>query len=452
MEIGSPTSVASSSSAESPTVSSSMQEIADAPPAAPAAPVAPVAPVAPPAPPMPPPPPPPPAAALVKLPAPAPRKPAKEVKLGDAILKSRPEMKAEFAALDTRAPTSQALTVTNRMRLLDAFRLHMPTPQERNRLAIPDSLERLSIHLAYHVMLLCGGSRGVRFSSSDMMTITSLTSSLNQIFAALERTFGRLSNNARKLLLNAPANKHVRRKSKTQLPVAAAAPAAAAATSQPQDSEKIKEELAAEAARAIEAVNAPELLEELPDIVEFHERADVYAQKIAELQGLARRKHAEIAEQEENEATTEEKKEEVPVIDKDPDAAKGARMPEWLDILMKKYVDEYSKAKFGGIDTIGRFACFLAVCISGDVLITAAESRALQTLIHASEDGQTLGWFAAHPMSEGGGVRLSNFNVELPAKPRKYWSRRFFEFLRKMAELKSIPKGENQLEIFHEFM
>src|SRR5690606_37396805 len=69
--------------------------------------------------------------------------------------------------------------------------------------------------------------------------------------------------------------------------------------------------------------------------------------------------------------------------DKDPDAAKGARMPEWLDILMKKYVDEYSKAKFGGIDTVGRFACFLAVCISGDVLITAAESRALQTLIHA---------------------------------------------------------------------
>ena len=57
-------------------------------------------------------------------------------------------------------------------------------------------------------------------------------------------------------------------------------------------------------------------------------------------------------------------------------------MPEWLAILVKKYVDEYSKGKYG-VDSIGRFACFLSVCVSGDIQITAAEGRALQTLIHA---------------------------------------------------------------------
>lgn len=69
--------------------------------------------------------------------------------------------------------------------------------------------------------------------------------------------------------------------------------------------------------------------------------------------------------------------------DKDPDAGKGATMPDWLETLVKKYTDQYTKAKLGGIDSIGRFASFLAACVSGDVLITAAEGRALQTLIHA---------------------------------------------------------------------
>ena len=59
-------------------------------------------------------------------------------------------------------------------------------------------------------------------------------------------------------------------------------------------------------------------------------------------------------------------------------------------------------------------------------------------------------------MPAGGSPRIhrraSSFSVQLPAKPRKYWSRRFFDFLRKMAELKSVPKGENQLEAFNEFV
>jgi hypothetical protein len=80
----------------------------------------------------------------------------------------------------------------------------------------------------------------------------------------------------------------------------------------------------------------------------------------------------------------------------------------------------------------------------------------LVALLNYSEDGQTLGWFAAHPMPAGGSLsvhrRVSSFSVHLPAKPRKYWSRRFFDFLRKMAELKSVPKGENQLEAFNEFL
>lgn len=159
MDIASPTSVASSGSAESPTrqvvAGSETSSAAMTPPAPLALPVppaaaataAPMAPALPPMMAMPPPPPPPPAAALAKVPAPPVKKSGKVVKLGDQILKSRPEVKAEFAAIDAHAHTQQSLTVTARMRLLDAVRLHMPTPQERSRLAIPDSLERLSVRV-----------------------------------------------------------------------------------------------------------------------------------------------------------------------------------------------------------------------------------------------------------------------------------------------------------------
>lgn len=84
--------------------------------------------------------------------------------------------------------------------------------------------------------------------------------------------------------------------------------------------DQLREELAAEAVRAIEAANAPELLDELNDIVEFHHRAEQYTEKIAELQALARRKHAELAERGEGVAE-EENKEELAVIGTPPASA-----------------------------------------------------------------------------------------------------------------------------------
>ena len=54
---------------------------------------------------------------------------------------------------------------TERMREIDSIRLFTPTATERSMFRIPQSIERLNIKLSHHIMILCGGCAGVRFSS-----------------------------------------------------------------------------------------------------------------------------------------------------------------------------------------------------------------------------------------------------------------------------------------------
>ena len=54
---------------------------------------------------------------------------------------------------------------TSRIRDIDSWRQHSPLAEERELLRIPDSLERLNLHTKQHILMLCGGYSGLRFTS-----------------------------------------------------------------------------------------------------------------------------------------------------------------------------------------------------------------------------------------------------------------------------------------------
>lgn len=56
-------------------------------------------------------------------------------------------------------------TATARMREIDSFRLHVPEEGERRQFGIPQSTDRVNAQDQKHLMVLCGGYAGVRFSS-----------------------------------------------------------------------------------------------------------------------------------------------------------------------------------------------------------------------------------------------------------------------------------------------
>jgi hypothetical protein len=68
-------------------------------------------------------------------------------------------------ALQSHAALGSSRSPTDRLRELDAFRLHSTLPEERDRVGIPSSYERIDVTNLTHLMALCGGFVGVRFSS-----------------------------------------------------------------------------------------------------------------------------------------------------------------------------------------------------------------------------------------------------------------------------------------------
>jgi hypothetical protein len=62
-------------------------------------------------------------------------------------------------------PENWKKTPTVRMREIDSYRLHVPEAEERKNMRIPESDERLRMSDHTHMMILCGGYAGMRFSS-----------------------------------------------------------------------------------------------------------------------------------------------------------------------------------------------------------------------------------------------------------------------------------------------
>jgi len=51
------------------------------------------------------------------------------------------------------------------MRIIDSMKFYTPHADERMRVNIPDSTERLNLHSQKDVMVFCGGRAGVHFST-----------------------------------------------------------------------------------------------------------------------------------------------------------------------------------------------------------------------------------------------------------------------------------------------
>ena len=89
-------------------------------------------------------------------------------------------------------------TPTERLREIDSLRMYTPLQIERDTLRIPESIERLNLHLQHHIMLLCGGCAGIRFSSEEMREIISVVGSMETKFQILENKYQELSSTAKK--------------------------------------------------------------------------------------------------------------------------------------------------------------------------------------------------------------------------------------------------------------
>lgn len=88
------------------------------------------------------------------------------LKGGLGMLKKKATPKA-FVELDFSIAKEEQWkkTATARMREIDSFRLHVPEAKERSRFSIPESMDRVNLQDQKHLMVLCGGYAGVRFSS-----------------------------------------------------------------------------------------------------------------------------------------------------------------------------------------------------------------------------------------------------------------------------------------------
>jgi hypothetical protein len=85
--------------------------------------------------------------------------------LGMGSLKKR-ALKQKFTELDLSLKSSLWLeNIANRLRNIDTYRLHVPTPEERDEMRIPESSERLNLQHKKDFIILCGGYAGVRFTS-----------------------------------------------------------------------------------------------------------------------------------------------------------------------------------------------------------------------------------------------------------------------------------------------
>ena len=77
----------------------------------------------------------------------------------------RAHAKKSFLEDEIDLTSARLLAPTDRLRDVDQLRLYVPSQNERNLLHIPESVERLSMHCQQHILLLCGGCAGARFTT-----------------------------------------------------------------------------------------------------------------------------------------------------------------------------------------------------------------------------------------------------------------------------------------------
>ena len=77
--------------------------------------------------------------------------------------------------------------MTERMRAVDDIRMRTPTEIECSNLNIPN--DRLNLHCAQSLLLLCGGCVGIRFTSEELQQLVSLSRSCETLYAQVDCLF-----------------------------------------------------------------------------------------------------------------------------------------------------------------------------------------------------------------------------------------------------------------------
>jgi hypothetical protein len=109
------------------------------------------------------------------------------------LKKTRPSVPWVDLNLSSYRLEGQRKTPTVRMREIDGLRLHVPILEERDRLKIPQSSDRLILSDQMNLMMLCGGYAGVHFTPEEMSQLISFALEFDQRFRTLEDHFNTLS-------------------------------------------------------------------------------------------------------------------------------------------------------------------------------------------------------------------------------------------------------------------
>jgi len=300
------------------------------------------------------------------------------------LLKPKPpEVRKDFVELDVNTETLQRLTAVQVMREIDRLRMYVPTDSERHQFNLP---ERLFVHSIQECLTLCGGRKGARFSTEELRTLQQLGVKLEESFQELDAKFKLLSKAARVCIVETSHN------------------------NQSQDALELEESL------------------------QFQDVAKRFLTLRKELLPIVRLKREEVA------AST------ISITkDKDSDIPSSAlNMPLWLQALCTCYFSAINKipTKSTAVpNSLGRFSGFLAHLVTSGQMLRCSEDEALCVLIHASNDQLVQTLFSrtfcnAYPES------TVHKDVKTMQLPEKYWSKRFYSFLKSLKELGTVPQDE----------
>lgn len=69
-----------------------------------------------------------------------------------------------FCARDLTTLKNWRKPISQRIKIIDSLRLHLPTDVERRNLRIPNFMERVNVQVDGAFLMMCGGHNAVQFS------------------------------------------------------------------------------------------------------------------------------------------------------------------------------------------------------------------------------------------------------------------------------------------------
>lgn len=332
-------------------------------------------------------------------------------------------------------------TPTIRIREIDNYRIHIPILEEREQYKIPQSYDRLILTDHVNIMILCGGYAGVHFSPEEMNEIIFLSAEFDNKFKILENYFNTLTTSQKSYVIK-DSNKNL---SSLSTPLIPNPPPSTLPSETSSETTSFQPPLP-----PTELIESNEKISKNEDeeiITYFHQLADNVIEVLSRLQPLVKNIQSHLPTNDEI------------IIKKDDDDAADCSTkpnslprPKWLEILLQKYINrqQVSNTTSGSstpknsfvLPPIGTFASFLSCCITEQIDCTKIEYDALVELILASNDCN-------------GNILFDNslsIRNEIFSHTQRYWASRFYQFLRKLPELKSAVKDEQTIYDFKRFL